>query len=133
MLSEVQEIQVQQILDEASNKVSEVFGKEVRVFCNRGIQNNIQRLSEAICEYFTISWDQLIANNREHERVIARQLFCWFAIKYFNYKKVQIASLLDRHHTSVIHAIKTVDDMIYTKDEEYVKDIQVIRECLSIK
>jgi chromosomal replication initiation ATPase DnaA len=133
MLSTTQEIQVHQILYEASEKVSEVVGKRIRVYCDGELANNIERLKDAICDYYNISFDQLIAKDRRHERVIARQLFSWFGVKYFNYSRVKIGMQLKRDHTSIVHSIVTVEDMIYVKDEEYIIDIDQIKESLSIK
>ncbi|MFL5808074.1 MAG: helix-turn-helix domain-containing protein [Flavisolibacter sp.] len=131
MLSEVQEVQVQQILDDASNRISEVFGKEIRVFCNASMSNNIKRLKEVICFYYNITWEQVLVKNRKQEVVMIRQLFSWFAVKHFNYSRVFIGKELGRDHTSIVHALQTVEDMIWTKHEEYMTDIAQIKALLS--
>jgi chromosomal replication initiation ATPase DnaA len=131
MLSEVQQKQVQDILDDASNRISEVMGEPARVHFNTGANHHLLKLKNTICEYYKINWADILGHSRMHEVVIARQMFCWFGYTHYNYKKTYMAAHLNRHHTTVIHSIDTVNDILETRNGEYVRDAQTITKMLS--
>jgi chromosomal replication initiation ATPase DnaA len=133
MLSEVQQKQVQQILDDASDKISEVMGERARVHFNTGANNNVIKLKSAVCEYYRINWKDILSTSRLHDIVMARHMFCWFGSTHYNYKKSYLAAHLNRHHTTVIHSINSVKDILDTNDEEYVQDAEMIKKILANK
>jgi chromosomal replication initiation ATPase DnaA len=130
MLSDVQQKQVQDILDDASNKISEVMGEPVRVHFNNGA-NSIVKLKSTICEYYRVNWSEIQSKSRVHEIVIARQMFCWFGSTHYNYKKTYMAAHLNRDHSTVIHAINTVRDILDTKNDEYTTGVSMITKMIS--
>lgn len=132
MRDQTQEILIQQVLDEASLKISSITGKQSRVYYNHGSSNNLQRLKDAICDLYSVSWNDLRGNSRLHDLVIARQLFSWFGVMHFNYQKIYLGAHLNRDHTTVIHSINRVQDMITTKEHEYMAGISELKKRLSI-
>ena len=73
-----------------------------------------------ICEHFNFSFDQILKQDRRREIVFARNCLTYFLFKYTRMSKVAIGILLERDHTSVIHSLKALQDLIDT--EERVSD-----------
>ena len=70
-----------------------------------------------------ISISSMQGKNRKREIVFARQIYCWLVNKYI--KKgdtpsfATVGSLINKDHATVIHAIKTVNNLIETN--KYIK------------
>lgn len=82
-----------------------------------------------IIEHFNYSFDQILKQDRRRDLVFARNCLTYFLFKYTKMSKVAIGLLLGRDHTSVIHSLKALQDLIDT--EENVSDtIAEIRKKL---
>lgn len=73
-----------------------------------------------ICEHFSFSLEQILKQDRRREIVFARNCLIYFLFKYTKMSKVAISLLLKRNHTSIIHSLKALQDLIDT--EEKVSD-----------
>lgn len=63
---------------------------------------------------------------RFRDLVFTRHLFYYMARHYFGAKLREIQGLLYVHHTTILHGLKLVDDLIYIEDpktSQYIKDI----------
>jgi len=79
---------------------------------------------ESVCEYFNIAHEVLKKKNRKRERVIARQMICFFARKYTTLTLCEVGNLVGgKDHTTVIHSVNTVNDFIHIKDGRFLKMI----------
>ena len=79
---------------------------------------------EAVCEYFDVSHEVLKKPNRTRERVIARQMICYFTRKYTHLTLFEVGKLIGgRDHTTVIHSVNTVNDFLDIKDSRFLKMI----------
>lgn len=55
---------------------------------------------------------KIFGRNRKRELVFARQLICWFLKRYTKLTLKAIGDLMGgRDHTTVIHSIKTINDL----------------------
>jgi chromosomal replication initiator protein len=70
-----------------------------------------------VCEHFDYSFEQLLKQDRRRNLVFARNCLYYFLFKYTRMSKVAIGELLKRDHTSVIHSLKALQDLIDTEDE----------------
>ena len=75
----------------------------------------IEYIQKTVSEYFNVSSDDLKAKTRKKEIVIARQLAMYFSKDYTNHSLKSIGSHFGgRDHSTVIHALQSVSDMLDT-------------------
>lgn len=75
----------------------------------------IDFIQKAVSEYFSIQLDDLKAKTRKKEIVIARQVAMYFSKEFTNHSLKSIGYHFGgRDHSTVIHAVQTVNDMIET-------------------
>lgn len=63
---------------------------------------------QIICEQIGVTEDEVKGRSRKRDYVIARHIFCFVSHLYYNKRLTQIGRILNRDHSSVIHAIKAV-------------------------
>ncbi|WP_109830730.1 chromosomal replication initiator protein DnaA [Reichenbachiella versicolor] len=75
----------------------------------------IDYIQKTVSEYFNVSSDDLKAKTRKKEIVIARQLAMYFSKDYTNHSLKSIGNHFGgRDHSTVIHALQSVNDMLDT-------------------
>ncbi len=75
----------------------------------------IDFIQKSVSEYFGIHTDELKAKTRKKEIVIARQVAMYFSKEFTNHSLKSIGYHFGgRDHSTVIHAVQTVNDMIET-------------------
>lgn len=73
----------------------------------------IDFIQKSVSEYYGIHCDELKAKTRKKEIVIARQLAMYFSKEFTNHSLKSIGYHFGgRDHSTVIHAVQTVNDMI---------------------
>lgn len=70
-------------------------------------------------KYFGVSEILLKGRKRDRDLAACRHLAVYLIDKHCNYTKSNIARLLNRDHTTVIHAIKRVNNSLFTKMDLY--------------
>lgn len=89
---------------------------------------SIDLIQRAVSDYFNIDMDVLKSKSRKREIAQARQLAMFFAKKYTKNSLASIgAQIGDRDHATVLHACKTVDNLIETDKQfkKYAEDIKL--------
>ena len=75
----------------------------------------IDYIQKTVSEYFNVSSEDLKAKTRKKEIVIARQLAMYFSKDYTNHSLKSIGHHFGgRDHSTVIHALQSVNDMLDT-------------------
>lgn len=75
----------------------------------------IDFIQKSVSEYYGIHSDELKAKTRKKEIVIARQMAMYFSKEFTNHSLKSIGYHFGgRDHSTVIHAVQTVNDMIET-------------------
>lgn len=93
----------------------------------------IDYIQKYISDYFKVSPESLRAKTRKKEIVIARQVAMYFAKEYTNHSlKVIGYHFGGRDHSTVIHAIQTVNDIMDT-DKKFADTIKDIETNLKVK
>lgn len=93
----------------------------------------IDYIQKFVSEYFTISLDLLKAKTRKREVVVARQVAMYLAKEYTNMSLKSIGYHFgNRDHSTVIHAITTVNDMMDT-DKRFLTSIEDIHKKFKMK
>ncbi len=93
----------------------------------------IDFIQKTVSEYFNVSLEDLKAKTRKKEIVIARQTAMYFAKEYTNHSLKSIGYHFGgRDHSTVIHAVQSVNDMIDT-DSKFKASIDELKKKLKMK
>lgn len=88
---------------------------------------SIDEVQKYVGDYFGVSVEMLKSKTRKKEIVIARQISMYFAKEYTGFSLKSIGYHFGgRDHSTVIHAIQTVNDMMLEKKElkMYIEDLR---------
>lgn len=97
------------------------------------ISLTIEEIQRITCQYFNIPEDQVRAKTRKQEVVQARQVAMYFCKKYTNHSLKTIGLHFGgRDHTTVIHAIKNVEDFVEV-DPKYREMVEEIRNKIELQ
>ncbi|MFA5557115.1 MAG: chromosomal replication initiator protein DnaA [Flavobacteriaceae bacterium] len=111
---------------ELAKQVVEKFVKNVK----REI--SIDYIQKVVSDYFKLDVETLQSKTRKRHIVQARQLAMFFAKKYTKSSLQNIGSQIgDRDHATVLHACKTVDNLVET-DKQFKKYVEDINKKFSI-
>lgn len=93
----------------------------------------IDYIQKTVSEYFNVPTDELKAKTRKKEIVIARQLAMYFTKDYTNHSLKSIGSHFGgRDHSTVIHALQSVNDMLDT-DARFRSSVNELKKKFSMK
>ncbi len=93
----------------------------------------IDYIQKTVSEYFKVTIDQLKDKTRKKEIVMARQLAMYFSKEYTSSSLKTIGYHFGgRDHSTVIHAVQTVNDL-YDTDNSYKRSLDEIRKKLKLK
>ena len=94
---------------------------------------SIDYIQKTVSEYFHLKTDDLKDKTRKKEVVIARQLAMYFAKDYTNLSLKSIGYHFGgRDHSTVIHAVQTVNDM-YDVDSRFRSSVDELKKKLKMK
>lgn len=122
---------INEVLNSCQERISTILNVPVKV-SYQVIKTNISDhiLLKTVCDICCVDVIQVLTKRRDHSLVTARQLFCYFNTQYEGRTKVHTGNVLGRDHTSVIHSIQVVNDMIKTGNTEYQYFINIIKETV---
>jgi chromosomal replication initiator protein len=85
-----------------------------------------ENIIRVVCEHFDYTVDQLKEQDRHRPFVFARNCLTYFLFKYTRMSKVEIGKLLGKHHTSIIHSLRALQDLADTEESvnETISDIR---------
>jgi chromosomal replication initiator protein len=94
-------------------------------------KQNIQSILDTVCQYFGVTSDQMQSSSRKREIVQARQIAMYFASKLTEETLTTIGTTIGkRNHATVLHACKTVSDLIDT-DKHFRHSIEELEQKLN--
>ena len=67
---------------------------------------DLGRLAHRVAEHFEIGIDELVERGRYPQRIAARDLFCYVAVRILGYSGVQAGKLLGLQRSAVSHAVR---------------------------
>jgi len=93
----------------------------------------IDFIQKTVAEEFKISGEELKGKSRKKEIVIPRQISMYLAKEYTNHSLKSIGYHFGgRDHSTVIHAIQSVNDMIET-DDKFKSKMEALKKKLKMK
>ena len=86
--------------------------------------NNILTIEKKVCEKLEVSNDLIFQKDRHSNIVLCRAIIFYFARKT-GWALKPLAQRYDMHHTTIISALRMIDDLIFTdeKTRNVVKNI----------
>ena len=110
----------------------------IGLFWEAGYKKNVKRevsidyIQKTVSDYFQLDLETLQSKTRKRHVVQARQLAMFFAKKFTKASLANIGSQIgDRDHATVLHACKTVDNLVST-DKQFKKYMEDIHKKLSL-
>jgi len=108
---------IKEVVQNFEKSLQEMLGGKVSVIWVPENQlNDLDALKTIIYTVTLITWEQIKKKNRRQGIVEARHLFCWFAHYKFGKNKSDLMRIMGIDHTTVIHGIKKVNDLLEAKD-----------------
>lgn len=87
---------------------------------------------QKVCDASGIMPHDILSKTRKREVVIARQLFCYLTMTYYNYTLVQVGRFLSRDHSTVIHSVNAYTDYLQMKYKMETAIYEDAKKLLSI-
>lgn len=107
-------------VDLAAKVIENIVGKSTA-------EISVERVSEVVCQYFNLPKASLDTKSRKREIAQARQIAMYLSRTYTKNSLSMIgAKIGGRHYATVLHACKTISDLIDTDRDvrQYVSDIE---------
>jgi chromosomal replication initiator protein len=77
---------------------------------------DLKKIAELVCDYFALHEEDFYGKVRKREFVEARSYFMWIAKKSFHYTLADIGRVLGKDHTTVIHGLRTLEDLMFSQE-----------------
>lgn len=90
---------------------------------------NSKTIVSRICEHFKITYESLKCKSRVRELVYPRQACMYLLSKHTAMTLTAIGVLFDRDHTTVIHALQNIKDLM-TIDDRIAREIEQLKNTL---
>lgn len=82
---------------------------------------SIETLMTRCCNATGVTIQRFLSRNRQREAVHARMIFC-YELRRAEFTLGAIGELVNRDHTSIIHSLRTFNDLVETKNEKFMED-----------
>lgn len=125
---------INKIIADAEEMLTGLCGMKVTVFIKipQKDELNVLAIQQQICEAFEVSWSQIAGRSRKGIIPKARFAYCWICKQYLGMNLKEIGDTIGgRDHTTVIHALSTVKDLLDTKDAIMNPMLRVIESIYS--
>ena len=102
------------------------INKETRKEIKKNVNElTFEKIINFICNHFNVSEEEILGNCRKKEIVLARQVVMYFCKKLLNMSLCEIGERIgNRDHSTVIHAIKNVDEKYHDDVTSLIKDFK---------
>jgi chromosomal replication initiation ATPase DnaA len=117
---------VDQFIKAAQNELSDYLGAQIVITYSIDSLVNTQFIKQQVMQVYDISWDEMLSPARQRNRVNARQVFFWLMRKYTRTTLHDIGQLLNRDHTTVLHGISNIENLLFVKDDVTVNSLNAI-------
>ncbi len=107
--------------------------KEIKKFFNfeKKTYTNPYDILYIICDYFKVHPKIVTSNSREVLHVLVRKYVSYFACKKFKIIQQEVAFILKKDRTVLVHYNKSIQDWIDIKDKETLEHIENIKKLLT--
>ena len=103
------------------------------IVCDITTEVNIDYIQKSICEFFKVTLDEVKSKSRKKELVVPRQVGIYLAKNYTMLSLKTIGLYFGgRDHSTVIHSVETVEDMMVT-DKKFKSQMVEIQKRMKLK
>lgn len=103
------------------------------IVCDITTEVNIDYIQKSVCEYYQITLDDIKGKSRKKEVVIPRQVGIYLSKNYTTLSLKTIGLYFGgRDHSTVIHSIETVEDMMVT-DKKFKAQMLELQKRMKLK
>lgn len=81
--------------------------------------DKFRQIEKIVCDYYELNPNSIHTPSRVQRFVNARILTWWYIRKVYNVSLAQIGNFYKRHHTTVLHAMRMVENSLDTKQHLY--------------
>ena len=92
---------------------------------------SIADIQKAVADYYTLKLSDLKSTRRDRKIARPRQIAMYLAKVLTTKSLPEIGAAFDRDHTTIIHAVRTIEDKI-TSDAGLTEDITALKRSLSV-
>jgi len=86
---------------------------------NEQLGNILTSLLEDVVNATGVSYNEIFTLNRKRRNVMARNLFCFVAMKHLRmFTLVQIGDVFNINHSTVVHACHQIENALQLRDRE---------------
>jgi chromosomal replication initiation ATPase DnaA len=90
-----------------------------------------EKLFKVIQKEFGVTQEQIASKSRKRAIVVYRQLFCYFVMEHRILSLKAVGDLIgNRDHTTVIHSVNTIKDLIDVEDPDILKPYNIIKNLI---
>jgi len=89
-------------------------------------------ISEQVCKYFGVPFNEVTGKSRKRKIAISRQLICYILMKQKRYSLNYVGKYVNRDHATVIHSVKTIQNLIDT-DKNFALDVGKVEDSIIIQ
>lgn len=125
---------INKIVSNAEEMLKNILGYDVRVrLAYTNAQSNDETIRNLICVEFDVNWDEVCSKSRKYHLVEARHAYFFLAYRFLKKTLAKIGEDCGgRDHTTIVHGIKKVENMIETNDP-MAEQIRRIEEIIKEK
>lgn len=91
------------------------------------MKNKLEKIFTFVCEQLSVNPEQVVKRSRKEHLVFARQVYFYVAKTCIKSTLKQIAGYLSLDHSTVVHGIKRVEDLIYTEKKTRDQINEIVR------
>ena len=92
----------------------------------------MHKLVKIISEAAKIDEAKILGKERYRPYMIPRQLLCYYLRKKYFLTLAAIGEIIGKHHSSVIHSIAVIENMVSINDPETINLMKLIDQQLAI-
>lgn len=112
---------VKNIIQSAAAEIKKITGDgitlSIECIKSNSLSDDKAQIIKAIEMYYDIPWEKIISKSRKPELVNARFVYMFFSTHYLKQSSVVTGvDLGNRDHTTVLHGMERVEDLIFVKD-----------------
>jgi chromosomal replication initiation ATPase DnaA len=101
--------------------------KSIRLDKSSGYNNDdLEILINVVCDYYSISIDDIKRKVRTMDILNARRIFCYLSRVLTSNSLKFIGRRVNLDHSTVLHQFKKVNDWIDIKDKQIIKEVDEI-------
>jgi hypothetical protein len=89
-------------------------------------QKVIEHVQKITASYFGLTVEDMLRRLRDSNRVHARQMGMYILRKHYNMGLLEIKLAYNVDHTTVMHAVKQIENYVYIKDKRTCNDLGIL-------